>query len=383
MNKIKQFIVIALAFSLALPAIVLAVANSPAIPLLVYGDVKIDSINAPIGTVVTVFNGAVEVARTTISQAGKYFLEASASNAGIKLTYKVNGTLATEKIAANPLTAPSDKIDLAITTPVPVPTPTLTPAPATASGNGGSGGGGGGGSPAPTPTPTPAPAPSPASAAPILPPTVTPQVLGVKIFSAAEIRLNNILADSAAIYSENIDTILANANTARSENAEKITADKYLSNLTHDQKNLLSADANRLNFFVTYGTAGTKILGAGERTGVISSYKSAFGKLPKTEIEWQDAIKIANGRWPAEKNTTAETKAKMSFKKIYGREAKMDNANDNAAVTVMAYGLRPSQRNTNSEKTAIISFKYINKRAPTTAVDWDVVRAIAYSGAKR
>ena len=116
---------------------------------------------------------------------------------------------------------------------------------------------------------------------------------------------------------------------------------------------------------------------------MLNSYKAAFGKLPKTEADWADAIKIANGRWPSERSATAETGAKTSFKKIYGREANMDNQNDNAAVTVMAYGLRPANRNLNSEKAAILAFKYFLKRTPTTAVDWDIVRAIAYSGAKR
>jgi len=212
-------------------------------------------------------------------------------------------------------------------------------------------------------------------------PLVLPQVLGVKVY--ADSQLEQILAEAAVIWSENIDAILANAKAIRDSKAEKNTADKYLSNLTHNEKDFSSADANRLNFFITYGTAGTKNLGAGERAGVISSYKSAFGKLPKTEAEWQDAIKIANGRWPGSINAAAETKAKASFKKIYGREANMSNANDNAAVTIMAYGLRPSARNLNSEKAAILSFKYYIKRAPISAADWDMVRAIAYSGAKR
>jgi len=61
----------------------------------------------------------------------------------------------------------------------------------------------------------------------------------------------------------------------------------------------------------------------------------------------------------------------------------MDNKYENAAVTVVAYGLRPNNRNLNSEKAAILAFKYFIKRMPISAVDWDVVRAIAYSGAKR
>ena len=61
----------------------------------------------------------------------------------------------------------------------------------------------------------------------------------------------------------------------------------------------------------------------------------------------------------------------------------MNDPHDNAAVTVMAYGLRPANRNLNSEKAAIFTFKYIYKKSPATAEEWDVVRAIAYSGAKR
>jgi len=61
----------------------------------------------------------------------------------------------------------------------------------------------------------------------------------------------------------------------------------------------------------------------------------------------------------------------------------MKQANDNAAVNIMAYGLRPAQRNTASEKIAILSFKYIFKKTPVSAQDWDEVRAISYSGAKR
>ena len=108
-----------------------------------------------------------------------------------------------------------------------------------------------------------------------------------------------------------------------------------------------------------------------------------YQKLPKIQAEWLDVIKIANGRWPSERNEAAETKAKVSFNKIYGREANMENQNENATVTIMAYGLRPANRNLASEKSAIIAFKYFIKRSPTSAIDWDMVRAIAYSGAKR
>jgi cysteine-rich repeat protein len=142
-------------------------------------------------------------------------------------------------------------------------------------------------------------------------------------------------------------------------------------------------DSYRKAHFIFYGTQTTKSLGAGERGGALASYISAFRKIPTTVEEWQDVIKIANGRWPMEKNEDAEKTAKAKFKKIYLRDPLMNNPTDNAAVMVIAYGLRPANRNFNSEKAAINSFKYIFKKAPADASDWDMVRAIAYSGAKR
>lgn len=143
-----------------------------------------------------------------------------------------------------------------------------------------------------------------------------------------------------------------------------------------------SASASVVNF-VTYGTPSTIILGAGERLGVLNSYRSAYGRVPSTEAQWSDVIKIANGRWPSETSAKAETRAKATFKTIYKHNANMTNANENAAVTVMAYGLRPGNRNLNSEKVAIKNFRGTFGRSPSLATDWDMVRAIAYSGAKR
>lgn len=218
------------------------------------------------------------------------------------------------------------------------------------------------------------------------------QVLGVKIenseisgqvVSLTDEPLKQILIEAAAIYSENINTILANDKAARDSKVEKTTVDKYLSSLTYNEKDLLPADANRLNFFITYGTLGTKILGAGERAGVLNSYKFAFGKLPKTETEWQDAVKIASSRWPSAANTIAEAKAKVIFKKIYDQEADLSKARDVMAIKIIAYGLRPAKRNLDSEKAASKSFKFYFKKNPTTTIDWDAVRGIVYYGAKR
>lgn len=147
---------------------------------------------------------------------------------------------------------------------------------------------------------------------------------------------------------------------------------------------LSEKDKNAISYFIDAGTPTTIILGAGERAGVLNSYLSVFDKLPRGVLEWQDVIKIANGRWPNEKNIEAEEQAAdVFFNAIYERKPDMNNPNDNAAVTVIAYGLRPGQRNLESEKNAINIYRSIFDKSPSEASDWDLVRAIAYSGATR
>lgn len=147
---------------------------------------------------------------------------------------------------------------------------------------------------------------------------------------------------------------------------------------------LTEKDKNAISYFIDAGTPTTIILGSGERAGVLNSYLSVFNKLPRNVLEWQDVIKIANGRWPNEKNLESEEQAAdVFFNAIYERKPNMDNPNDNAAVTVIAYGLRPAQRNMESEKNAINIYRSIFGKSPSEASDWDLVRAIAYSGATR
>ncbi len=137
--------------------------------------------------------------------------------------------------------------------------------------------------------------------------------------------------------------------------------------------------------FVAYGTPSTVHLGAGERAGVLASFIAAYKTFPQSATQWSDLIKIGNGRWPTMTSSEAEAWAMSQFKKMYLRDANRKNANDDAAVVLMAYGLRQTkgQRNLNTEKAAIKIYKGIFKKAPATAHDWDSVRAIGYSGAKR
>ncbi len=153
-----------------------------------------------------------------------------------------------------------------------------------------------------------------------------------------------------------------------------------------DFKDIAQNVQDSLNNFITYGVdENTQKLGAGERAAVIHSFKSAFNKLPETDDEMADAIKIANGRWPSKTSVTAENRAKVEFKKIYLRDSNMENPNDNAAVTVMTYGLRQKaeNRNLDSEGEGIKTFKYIYNKLPETTEEWNIMQAITYSGAAR
>lgn len=193
---------------------------------------------------------------------------------------------------------------------------------------------------------------------------------------------NQILSEGGIIAKGNINQLLTQTGQTRDLTAETNYSQTIVENIVQGT-GTSEQTRNAITNFVTYGTQTTQILGAGERAGVVNSFKSAFGKLPETETDWQDVIKIANGRWPGQANTETEKNAEVAFRKIYLRNPDRTNPNDDAAITVMAYGLRPANRNLESEKRAIGFFTAIYGYSPKTATAWDVVRAIAYSGAKR
>jgi hypothetical protein len=164
--------------------------------------------------------------------------------------------------------------------------------------------------------------------------------------------------------------------------AEKIVA--TLDQMLNEAKQIINLKAEtRVVDFIAYGTDTTKILGSGERAGIVNSYESAYGRLPKFETDWSDIIKLANGRWPSQTNKAAEERAIINFRKVYLRNPGVVDSNAHTAIIMMAYGLRPAKRNFDSEKIAIRIFRAIYGYTPSTTMAWDVVRAIAYSGAKR
>lgn len=156
-----------------------------------------------------------------------------------------------------------------------------------------------------------------------------------------------------------------------------------LNSLTANQNSLTADQIRALSFFIQEGTWSSRKLGSGERAGVINSYLRAFDRLPLDLEDWEDIIKISNGRWTKKLNKKAEENAISIFTVIYKRLPNFSNARDDAAVKFMAYGLRPGNRNMNSERNSLSTFFSIFNRLPRQAADWDIVRAIAYSGATR
>jgi len=188
------------------------------------------------------------------------------------------------------------------------------------------------------------------------------------------------------LLNSEVTSILAELKQLRDLVKEQAAQITHLKKLTEGVKAIAQAAQDAIKNFIAYGVDdNTKKLGEGERAAVVYSYKAAYDKLPETEEELADAIKIANGRWPSMTSEEAEKQAKEIFEKIYKRIPDMENEKDNAAITVMAYGLRQKAENRNleSEKKGIETFKKIFGHTPSTTEDWNAMQAITYSGATR
>jgi hypothetical protein len=204
--------------------------------------------------------------------------------------------------------------------------------------------------------------------------------------TAAAPSVTQINNNASQLYNGGMDSLLAQINQLRNTIAEQASQIKYLASLIKGVPQIPQATLDAINNFITYGVdQNTVKLGAGQRAAVVNSFKSAFDRLPTTQTDITDVVKIANGRWPGQTSPTAIADAKVDFKKVYLRDADMNNANDNAAITIMAYGLQQQaqNRNLNSERAGIKTFKYVYGRLPSSAQDWNVVMAITYSGATR
>ncbi|MCE9586121.1 hypothetical protein K8R04_02255 [Candidatus Uhrbacteria bacterium] len=235
-------------------------------------------------------------------------------------------------------------------------------------------GGGGGSSPAPTPAPVPTPTPTPTpivtpTAEPTPEPIVTPRVLGDTDVDASILTCRATEPESM-IVTAGLEEILRTLNMARDARAEQVGASVLA--------NVHGGDVV-INNFASYGTYGTQHLGAGERAGVIDSYLRVYGHVPRSECDWQDALRIAKGLMPIVRVQEREAEAKTTFKVIYKREATVQER-DEKTVWMMAYGLRPAVRSLPAERRAIRIYRSIFGHNPRNSGEWDTMRAIAYGG---
>ncbi|MCK5212165.1 hypothetical protein KAJ89_05685 [Candidatus Parcubacteria bacterium] len=208
----------------------------------------------------------------------------------------------------------------------------------------------------------------------------------VSINLESDEQIKEIEKNAEILVSNDLAAILAELKELRNLVREQQIQILHLQKLLIGVAAITEAMQNSINSFITYGVDdNTKRLGEGERAAVIYSFKEAFGKLPEDEAEMADAIKIANGRWPTKISEVAENKAKEKFKHIYKRTASAGQVNDDAAVVVMAYGLRQKaeNRNLDSERNGLKIFKDIYGYLPETTEDWNILQAITYSGATR
>ncbi len=188
------------------------------------------------------------------------------------------------------------------------------------------------------------------------------------------------------LYEGEISSILSELNTVRDTVREQEIEIKYLRALIQNLAQVNESMKEMINHFITYGVDTNSMkLGEGERAAVVYSFKEAFGKLPESEVDFEDVIKIANGRWPEKKSDQALASARAEFAKIYQRADNANNPNDQAAVTIMAYGLRQKAENRNllSEQNGLKIFAELYDKNPQTTTDWNILQAITYSGATR
>lgn len=212
--------------------------------------------------------------------------------------------------------------------------------------------------------------------------TEIPKALTENIISGAE-KIVQIIAEAKTSILSKISELLDSIGVKRNFDKEQVTAKNLVKPLLNKIKQSSKEAQYAATNFITYGTETTKFLGEGERAGVLHSFQKAYNRLPEKDIDWQDAIKIANGRFPSQQSVEQEKEALKVFGKIYKKMPDFKNSHDEAALKIIAYGIRPTTRNVESEKFAIRAFKNIFGRNPESTEDWDIMRAIAYSGAKR
>jgi len=135
--------------------------------------------------------------------------------------------------------------------------------------------------------------------------------------------------------------------------------------------------------FIAYGTPTSSNLSVRDRKGVIGDYYDIYGRIPTSEADWLDIELILTSHKPLQRKISQEQQALIDFAKVYKRMPDFNNIYDEWAMYYIAYNVRNVVRNLDSERAAIGTFKSVYKVVPSTSHQWSIMRAIAYTGAKR
>lgn len=209
----------------------------------------------------------------------------------------------------------------------------------------------------------------------------TPPLLGVNV---PAIPPTVIQSEATSIAQGEIVQVAPQANLDRAEELMQ-KAQVIIAKMKDLQRQLdqLKPELETVTKFIALGTASTEHLSVNDRAAVVSSYQNVFGQAPTTDDQWKDVVKIATGQVPDQSDSRAEAQASKIFKTIYKRSPNKSNQADNTAVKTIAYGLQPQERNIKLEQAAIKTFKSNFRRMPKSNADWNIVRSMAYSGAKK
>lgn len=186
--------------------------------------------------------------------------------------------------------------------------------------------------------------------------------------------------ESRVISRGQVSEVVDNINTHQNIEKEQKAENELFTKIVDRLGDVLSDVKQKIIYFIAYGDKGNRRLGPGERAGVIDSYNSAYNKYPVNYYEWNDVIKIGRGEMPCDRDIKAEQRALKTFIEVYKRLPDHNKSNEEKAMNMVAYGLRPEKRDLEKESEAILKYREIYKYFPETAYDWNIIRAIAYSG---
>jgi hypothetical protein len=200
-------------------------------------------------------------------------------------------------------------------------------------------------------------------------------------------QLASILDTVETIVNRKFDALMDKLDRQKNLALENMAIDKYLDDVLVKLQGLKTELYNFVVGFVAYGVdETTSLLGMGERAAVVKSFEDVYNRLPQSNLDVLDLIKIAEGRYPDQRNLKAEKKAIDNFIEIYKRVPDIkDDVSDKNAIMIMTYGIRQMVKNRNlkAEVKAIEIYKEIFKKHPKTIQEWNIIQAIAYSGCTR